>query len=206
MANTQAQFGFMPAGVASGRVGNFSLTRRTIAYNQSSQMFRGDPIWSDSNGNIIPASATQTNPISGIFWGCEYPSATLGQLPVKAKCWLGSSAGAPTNAVVTAWIIDDPEELFVVASLGGTRAVAQSDIMSLAEFSAGAGGNTVTGQSSFVLNDGGISAATAYPFRIVDLYSNHGIPGTNGTDNTSIYNWAIVKMNNTDRGYGLAVL
>jgi hypothetical protein len=36
----------------------------------------------------------------------------------------------------------------------------------------------------------------------MDLYSTVAPPGVNGSDNTTVYNWAIVKMNNTDRAAG----
>lgn len=201
MANTQVQFGFQPYGSVAGVTPNFGLRRRTIAYNYATSLFRGDPVASDANGNVIAVSS-QSAPVAGIFWGCEYPSAgPLTALPVKSKYWPGSSANAYTNATVTAFIIDDPDVLFLVAELGSTAAIAVANIMDNVQWAAGAGGNTATGISSYVIDDGNITTASTLPFKIMDLYSTTAPPGVNGAD-ASLYNWAIVKMNSTDRAAG----
>ena len=65
MANTQVQFGykpFVPTIVPTG-----GLRQRTIAYNAST-MFRGGPVASDANGNIIRVSS-QTASRAGILLG-----------------------------------------------------------------------------------------------------------------------------------------
>jgi hypothetical protein len=202
VANTQVQFGFQPYGITAGRTPNFALRRRTIAYNYATSLFRGDPVASGSGGTIVAVSS-QSAPVGGIFWGCEYTAAgPLTALPVKSKYWPGSSANAYTNSTVTAFIIDDPEELFLVASLGSTAAIAIANIMDNIQWAAGAGGNTATGVSSYVIDDGNINTTSTLPFKIMDLYSTYAPPGVNGADNTTVYNWAVVKMNNTDRAAG----
>lgn len=200
MANTQAQFGFQPFGVDAGRTPNFGLRRRTIAYNYSTSLFRGDPVASNSAGNIVVATS-QTAALAGIFWGVEYYNSAMKQ-PFWSPTWPGSAASVPTNGLVTAWIIDDPDQLFVVASLGSTAAISKANIMNNIQWAAGAGGNTTTGISSYVIDDGNIATTNTLPFKIMDLYSTTACPGQNGADDTTIYNWAIVKMNNTDRVAG----
>lgn len=200
MANTQAQFGFQPFGIGAGLPPTFGLRRRTIAYNYSTSLFRGDPVVSDNAGNIVAVSS-QSAPVAGIFWGCEYYNSAMKQ-PFKAPYWPGSSASVPTNGLVTAFIIDDPDQLFVVAELGSTAAIAAANIMNNVQWNAGSGGNTVTGISSYVIDDGNITTTSTLPFKIIDLYSTFACPGVNGADNTTVYNWAIVKMNNTDRAAG----
>ena len=37
-----------------------------------------------------------------------------------------------------------------------------------------------------------------------EFYSTTALPGANGADNTTIYNWAVVKMNYTVRAGGAA--
>lgn len=71
MANTQVQFGFQPYGPAAGYVPNAGLRRRSIAYNYTTALYKGDPVASDANGNIVAVSS-QSAPLAGIFWGCEY--------------------------------------------------------------------------------------------------------------------------------------
>lgn len=201
MANTQSQFGFLPYGIMSGRSPTFGYRRRLIAWNYATALFKGDPVASDANGNIVAVSS-QVAPIAGIFWGCEYPSSQAKSLPIKSPYWPGSTSGAPTNAIVVAWIIDDREEQFKVASLGGSRALARSDIGNNVQWVAGAGGNTATGASTYCIDDAHVTTTATLPFKIVDLYSTTAPPGDNGSDDTTIYNWAVVQMNNADRGAG----
>lgn len=199
MANTQVQFGFQPYGIAAGTVPNFGLRRRTIAYNYTTALFRGDPVVSNNAGNIVAVSS-QSAPMAGIFWGCEYYS-TAAKIPIFSPYWPGVSLGN-SGYTVTALIIDDPETLFVVASLGSTAAIAAANIMNNVQWNAGAGGNTANGISSYVIDDGNITTTSTLPFKIMDLYSTVAPPGVNGADDTTKYNWAIVKMNNTDRAAG----
>lgn len=199
MANTQVQFGFQPYGITAGTVPNFGLRRRTIAYNYNTALFRGDPVVSNNAGNIIAVSS-QSAPMAGIFWGCEYYS-TAAKIPIFSPYWPGVAL-SNSAYVVTALIIDDPETLFVVASLGSTAAISDANIMDNVQWNAGAGGNTANGISSYVIDDGNITTTSTLPFKIMDLYSTVAPPGQNGTDNTTVYNWAIVKMNNTDRAAG----
>jgi hypothetical protein len=202
VANTQFQFGFQPYGSVAGNTPNFGLRRRTIAFNYATSLFRGDPVASNNAGNIIAVSS-QTAPIAGIFWGCEYTaSGPLTALPVKSKYWPGSTASAFANSTVTAFIIDDPDVLLLCAELGSTAAISAANIMDNVQWNAGAGGNTATGISSYVIDDGNITTTVTLPFKIVDLYSTYAPPGVNGADNTTVFNWAVVKMNNTDRAAG----
>jgi hypothetical protein len=204
VANVQFQFGFQPFGSVAGVQPNFGFRRRTIAYNYTTALFRGDPVTSHTDGTIIAINSGQTLPVAGIFWGCEYTTnSPLTALPIKSKYWPGVSLGASmSSATVTCFIIDDPDVLFLVASLGSTAAISTSNIMSNVQWNAGAGGNTATGISSYVIDDGNITDTATLPFKIMDLYSTFAPPGQNGADDTSKYNWAVVKMNYSDRAAG----
>jgi hypothetical protein len=199
MANTQVQFGFSPFGITAGTVPNFGLRRRTLAYNYGSTLFRGDPVASDANGNVIRVSS-QSAPVAGIFWGCKYYDPVQ-KITFESKYWSAPS-GLNSAAVVTAYIYDDPEMLFVVAELGSTAAISAANVMNNVQWNVGAGGSTTSGISSYVIDDGHITTTNTLPFKIVDLYSTYAPPGQNGGDDTTVYNWAIVRMNNTDRAAG----
>lgn len=199
MANVQAQFGFQPFGSASGVTPNFGFSRRTILESYGTAIFRGDPVAFNTDGNIIPVSS-QSAAVLGIFWGCEYvnPAGGLRSLPVKSLYWPGVSL-ANTAVTVTAFVIEDPDVRFLVAELGSTAAISKSNIGNNVQWNAGAGGNTATGISSYVIDDGNITTTNTLPFRIVDLYSTTACPGVNGADDTTIYNWAVVALNNSTR-------
>ncbi len=200
MANTQQQFGFQPYGSAAGVTPNFGFRRVVIAYNYTTALFRGDPVSINASGNLV-ISPSASGQVGGIFWGCEYqPSGILTQLPIKAKMWPGVAL-TNTAAIVTAFIIDDPDVLFLAAELGSTAALTQADVGANARFAAGAGGNTATGISSYVIDDGNITTTSTLPFKIMDLYSTYAPPGVNGAQ-ASVYNWAVVKMNSSERAAG----
>lgn len=203
MANTQFQFGFQPFGIDAGVTPNFGLRRVTIAYNYATALFRGDPVSINASGTLVISPST-SGQVGGIFWGCEYTTnSPLTALPVKSKYWPGVALGS-SSLVVTAFIIDDPDILFLAAELGGTAPITQADVGSNIRFAAGAGGNTATGISSYVIDDANLATTATLPFKIMDLYSTTAPPGVNGTDNTTVYNWAVVKMNNTERAAGTA--
>ena len=199
MANTQVQFGFQPFGITAGRVPNFGLRKRQIAYNYGSTLFRGDPVVSDNAGHIIRVSS-QSAPVAGIFWGCKYYDPVQ-KITFQSKYWSAPS-GLSSTQIVEAYIYDDPEMLFVVAELGSTAAITQANVMNNVQWNAGAGGSTTSGLSSYVIDDGNITTTSTLPFKIMDLYSTYAPPGQNGADDTTVYNWAVVKMNSTDRAAG----
>lgn len=199
-SNTAFQFGFQPFQSASGVTPNFGFSRRVIAYNYATALFRGDPVALNSSGNVVIATS-QTAPLLGIFWGCEYvTNAPLTALPVKSKYWPGVAL-TNSSTVVIAWVIEDPDVLFLAAELGSTAALTQANIGNNAQWAAGSGGNTATGISSYVIDDGNITTTITLPLKIMDLYSTTAPPGVNGS-NASLYNWAVVKMNYTQRTYG----
>jgi hypothetical protein len=198
LANTQVQFGFQPYGVDGGFAPNFALRRRTIAYNYGTSLFRGDPVASNNAGNIIVASS-QTAPVGGIFWGCKYYD------PVQKITFTSKSWKAPTLAstqVVEAYIIDNPDQLFLVAEIGSTAAIATANVMNNVQWVAGTTPVTGSDISTFCIDDANITTTITLPFKIMDLYSTFAAPGANGSDDTTVYNWAIVKMNYSDRAYG----
>jgi hypothetical protein len=59
-------------------------------------------------------------------------------------------------------------------------------------------GNTTTGYSGMLVNSGTLAVTTNFPFRIKQLYSDFGPAGSNGTDNTTNFNWAVLTFNNQD--------
>ncbi len=198
MANVQQQFGFVPYGYASGKAPNFSQHRRSIAYNYATSLYRGDPVASDANGNIIAVSS-QTAPIAGIFWGCKYYD------PVQKIVFHSKSWKTPTLAstqIVDAFILDDRDILYRVAEIGSTAAIALTNVGNNVQWVAGTTPVTGSDVSTYCIDDAHITTTITLPFKIVDLYSTFAPPGDNGTDNTAVYNHAIVAINYADRGYG----
>lgn len=186
MANTQAPFGFSPEGTVGGSTPNFRLSARKIASTNTTPIFTGDavvPVSGPVTGYITQATAG-TTAIAGIFWGCRYLSASQGRV-VWSRMWPGADA----NGDVTAYVIDDPQAVFMVQA-GGTAIGLTAQNMNV-QLAVGTG-NTTTGQSGmFVQNP---STTATLPFTVVGFVTDPA--GAPGTDITTAYNNVLVTFNN----------
>lgn len=188
MANTLAPFGFKHVGYLEGHAPNFAPQPRQIAYNNATQIFRGDPVVSLSTGFIAQATPGTTQ-IAGVFDSCTYYSVAQGR-QVWSNYWPGNDVA--TNAVVTAYIISSPSALFLAQSNGSPITVA--DVGSNVNFAIGTGNPIGGGFSGATINQATLATTNTLPFRIYSLYAGVG----NGSDTTSNFNWAVVAFNNQD--------
>jgi hypothetical protein len=182
VANVNNPFGFSPYGTRNGATPNFRLSRRKIASNNGTAIYTGDAVIPLSTGYIAQATAS-TVPMAGIFMGCEYLSVSQGNI-VRSRFWGGSDA----NGDVTAYVIDNPDALFVVQA--GSSAIPFSDLNANAQLNVGTG-SSITGQSGMFIDT--VGTTNTYPFIIVDFVQDPS--GANGTDITTGYNWVIVGWN-----------
>lgn len=169
-----------------------------MAYNYGSSIYFGDPVASDANGNIIKVSS-QTAPVAGIFRGCHYYDPVQ-KISFHSKSW--KTPTLSSSAVVDAFILDDPDQLYLIAELGSTAALTKANVGNNAQWVAGTAPAATSDISTYCLDDGNITTTITLPIKIMDLYSTYAVPGANGADDTSIYNWAVVKLNYSDRAYG----
>lgn len=201
MANTNAPFGFQTFGRREGGAPTAGLERVWIYSSDTNSYYRGDPIAQSSAtyGYIQPYAGTAVAPVCyGVFQGCEFYSPTVGRVVWSNSYVTGS--GATSSSPVTAYVVSDPEQLFIVqastagfgSSMVGGNATVLAGTMGV--------GNAITGISAATLaSTVGLVAGSSYPFRIVDVYSNYAPPGVNGTDNSSAYNVIVVAPNNWAR-------
>lgn len=169
-----------------------------MAFNYGSSIYFGDPVASDANGNIIKVSS-QTAPVAGIFRGCHYYDPGQ-KMPIHSKSW--KTPTLASTAIVEAFIIDDPDQLYLIAELGGAAALTRANVGNNAQWVAGTAPSATSDISTYCLDDANITTTITLPIKIMDLYSTYAPPGQNGADDTSIYNWAVVKLNYSDRAYG----
>jgi len=194
MANTFAPFGLLPEAGADGAAPTYGMATRLIAYNDTTKIFRGDPVKSLATGYVAQWTATTAvSQMAGIFWGCKYYSLS-NQTTVFSKYWPG--ADVATNAVVTAYILPVatavPPKFVVQTSNSGGAAVAigLASIGQNADIALGTG-STSSGMSAAYLDSNTFAATATLPFRIIDLYPGVG----NGSDSASANNWVIVQAN-----------
>jgi len=211
--------GFQSFGRAEGGSPTAGLTGVWIASTDAGLLFRGDPCVTSSNGgtNNSGAYITSLNTnsftgggvlVRGIFQGCYQYQPSV-QRVVWSNFYNGSVTGSTQD--IKAYVIDDPDQQFIVQA--STKATITSSYVGL-NISVTANtttGNTLTGYSNVTVESTSTTNASSYPFRIVDFYSADAPPGglqgpaigtnafVNGTDNTSVANILIVRLNNCDR-------
>lgn len=194
MANNFAPFGFRPVNTSNGPI-NWRISTRRIAAANATPIYKGDAVMPvlPANGYIQQATTAGTQPLAGIFWGCQYLSTSQKRV-VWNQYWPGSDA----TGDVIAYVIDDPNARFVVQTSGagfqisGTTATfGSSPVGQYCELNVGVG-NSLSQQSGMFVDTIGTTAS--FPFIITNMVLDP--PGSNGTDATSVYNWVEVGFNN----------
>lgn len=186
MANLNAPFGFSPEGTVGSATSSFKLSKRLIASSNSTAIFKGDavvPVTGAVTGYIQQATAS-TVAMAGVFWGCQYLSVSQGR-----KVWSPYWPGSDANGDVTAYVIDDPQSVFMVQA--GGSAIGLSSLNMNVQLAVGTG-NTTTGLSGMFIQNPANTATL--PFTITGFVQDP--PGANGTDITSAYNLVLVTFNN----------
>ena len=180
-----------------------------IGSTDGNSYFTGDPVLvSSANlGFIAPwPGSSNPQPMLGIFDGCEFFNSGAARNQFS-PFFVGPQAGS--TAAVTAYVITDPEMLFIAQTSTTGSLLGSSDIglniFPLPSTMASTSGNQFSGVSAVSLNSSSVTASSSLPFRIVDLYSNFAPPGgsVNGTDNTVQGNILVVAPNNWVRHAGV---
>ena len=108
MANQAGYYGFRPIKMLGAAYNGQGQTEYTIANNEASAIYQGDPVILVANG-AIDVGSTAGAEILGIFNGCEYTDPTTGK-PTFSNHYPGSVAAAD----IKAFVIDDPNVVFEV--------------------------------------------------------------------------------------------
>jgi hypothetical protein len=189
VANTSVAFGFSASGTIGGSTPNFRISKRLIASTNATAIYHGDavmPVTSTATG-YIQQYATGSVPCCGVFLGCKYLSISRG-FQVPSQFWPGSDA----NGDVTAYVIDDPQAEFLVASGYSGGPITPANIDQNVSIISSPVGNNYTGLSGMTI--GQPATTSTYPFTVTRLLLDP--PGVNGTDDTTAYNWCFVTFNN----------
>lgn len=186
MANTTGYMGFKHIGFAPGSAPDYQLQARPISASNATAIYRGDVV-TISSGYLIAADAAASASVDGIFDGCQYTDSS-GNTKWSPFC--------PASQTATAYVLWAPGSLFLAQSNG--TAISQANVNKNIGYVAGTGQTTGGGFSGYQLNAQFIGTTATRPFRIVSLYSAIAPQGTNGTDDSSSYNMAVVTFNNVD--------
>lgn len=186
MANTTGYMGFKHIGFLPGYAPDYQLQSKLTAVGNATAIYRGDPV-TFSSGYVIAADAAASAKVDGIFDGCTYTDSS-GNTKWSPYC--------PAAQTATVYILASPGAMFL--GQASNTAITRAQINSNIGYVAGTGQTTGGGFSLYTLDSAKIGTTATYPFRLVNLFSDIAPSGTNGTDNSSAYNMAVVALNNVD--------
>jgi hypothetical protein len=193
MSNTNAPNGFQYFGRQEGGSPTVGYTIRKVKLDNATAIGFGDPV-SQLNTGYVSLSVAGTLSIFGIFAGCEYLNTAIGNVRWSPN-WPGGTQGSDA----TAYIISDPQALFVVQS--DNTAITFGDIGLNINPVIGTPATTAAGGvSTSTVAQSTLATTNTLAFRVVGLLSQYIPAGSvNGTDDTTAYNRVIVAPNFWDR-------
>ena len=195
MANTNVSFGLRPLSMLGSSYNTTGTTEYRIAAANANRIYQGMPVIPTAAGVIddLQAAAGGTVSILGVFYGCEYVSSTTGE-KIFSNNWPGS--GADTNHPVKAFVYDDPNQLFVIATsnvVAGANEESEirAAVFANIAFANGNSGNNTTGISSATADLNTIAATNTLSLRIVGIQED-----PENSDFTAAGIPLIVRINN----------
>jgi len=175
-----APYGLKPINLIGGQV-FAGATRQLVIANTSgtgygTSIFYGDLVKLVSGGTIEKDTGTSTATPVGVFMGCQYTSATTGQLTFSQ--YYPASLAVKSGTNILAFVADDPDQLFKVVLVAGTTAdgngltpafLGRTMIGSNAALVQNTG-STVTGDSKVAIySAAGGTTTDTLPIRIIDV-------------------------------------
>ena len=169
-------YGLKPINLIGGQVFAGATRQLAITASYATSIFYGDVVTLVSGGTVEKDSGTTTATPVGTFMGCQYISATTGQLTFSQ--YYPASLAVKSGTVVYAFVSEDPDQLFKVVLVSGTTAdgngltptfLGRTVIGSNAQLVQNTG-STVTGDSTVgVYTAAGATTTATLPIRIVDV-------------------------------------
>ena len=189
MANQSTAYGLRPIGLVGSGANSTGVTQYEIASNNTNAIYQYGIVVPTADGVIDYAGATDggTTQALGVLMGVEYQDSVQ-KKPVWLNYWPGSgSVSVDTNYPVKAFVADNPDQLFKVASDASLtdRATALAGVFANASLGTSARtGSTDTGSSNSALSVSSIAVTATLPLRIVGImddeansdYTAAGIP------------------------------
>ena len=192
MANQDAAFGFRQVGGLGSRPTNEGTSKYVIASGYTSAIYAGDIVAmgaaTDESGAAISAgyvgqaAATSETRNLGIFNGCFYEDPTT-KKPTFKNYWPGDVTTTSPSAGPTAFVYDNPDDLFEVQSSGTLSQAIVGRGIDMA-YTAGA---TINGRSKEEIAASATADGSLCVVRISEDPSNSDVANDNA-------NW-IVKFN-----------
>jgi len=170
-----APYGLKPINLIGGQVFAGATRLLNIASGYNTSIFYGDVVKLVSTGTIEKDTGQATATPCGVFLGCSYVNAQ-GQT-VFAQ-YFPANTTAPTGTTITAYVADDPDQLFKVALVAGqtedgnglTVAFLGRTIIGTNVEMVQNTGSTITGDSKIgVYSAAGATTTASLPLRVIDV-------------------------------------
>ena len=174
MANQETAYGPRPIGMVGSGANSTGITEYEIANNNTAVIFNGEIVVPLATGFIDQAGDTAggTTQALGVLTGVMYHDSTQ-KKPVWLNYWPGSGGvSVDTNHPVRAYVADNPNQLFQVASDASStnRATAQGFVFANTDLGTSARtGSTDTGKSDSQMSVANVAATATLPLRIVGI-------------------------------------
>ena len=195
MANTNGSFGLRPLNKLGGGANSTGLSGYSlyeIANGNTDSIYHGQLVIPLASGFIDHTANAAGGTVShlGVFQGCEFVSSVTGK-PTFSNHWPGS--GADSNHPVKAFIVDDPNQLFVIATDASltSKANARAQVFLNASLSTG-----ITGTDSTGLSLGRLAVSTLATTDTLSLRLMGWLEDPLNEDFTAAGIGAIVRLNN----------
>jgi hypothetical protein len=184
MANVSEKFGLRPYRKLDGTPLVGAQNRYRIAAGYATAIFQGDLVIPTAAGNVERHTANTSNAVVGVFNGCFYNDPTT-QKPTWKNYYPGGVT--PTQGGITAFVVDDPDAVFLVDSDGTFSAADLFKNYSVTN----ATGVTQTGNSQVQLDYSESGTQVTYVIQAIDI-SQDPANSTEGAANGNI----LVRINN----------
>ena len=179
MANQSTAYGLRPIGMVGSGVNSTGVTQYEIASNNTNAIFQYGICVPLAAGVIDFAGATSggTTQALGVLMGVEYVDS-VSKKPIFINYWPGSgSVSVDTNHPVKAFVADNPDQLFKVASDATltNRATALATVFANASLGTSARtGSTNNGSSNSALSVSSVAVTATLPLRVVGIMDDAG--------------------------------
>jgi len=172
-----APYGLKPINLIGGQVFAGQTRQFQIASAYNTNIFNGDVVKIVSGGTIEKDTGTTAATPVGIFIGCSYVNA---QGQTIYQQYFPANTAAPTGTVITAYVADDPDQLFKAVLVTGTTAdntssgllptyLGRTVIGSNAQLVQNAGSTTNGDSKVGVYTAAGATTTATLPIRIIDV-------------------------------------
>ena len=195
MANIDSSYGLRPISRQGSSVSSNGMTEYRIAVGNTNPIFHGMAVIPLAGGVIddLQAAAGGNVSIVGVFSGCEYVSSTTGET-VWSNYWPGS--GADSSYPVKAFVYDDPNQLFQIATsnvvaAANTEAEVRAAVFANIALATGNSGSTTTGLSSATADLNTIATTNTLALRVMGVVDDPA-----NSDFTAAGIPLIVRINN----------